>query len=1711
MGDSYRIRTQLGVNKSINVQLDQDFDYLEILSLKIQQVDIYDRNCANYGVLVGRVTANNGFGIPNARVSLFVPIDPVDESNPIIQSIYPYKSPNDVNEDGYRYNLLPYEKSYSKHAATGTLPSRNDVLTGTTAVEIFDKYYKFTSKTNESGDYMIFGLPLGYQQIVMDVDLSDIGEFSLTPQDLIRMGLSTPNQVGGNTFRTSTDLNTLPQIINVVKPCDIVPLWGDPSLCQIAINRVDFDLREDANIDIQPTSVFMGSIFSAEDKLRVRPARQFLGINTSSSTRVKSDMGNLCQLTTGPGQILCVRQTVNEDVDGNPILEQYRLENSGNVIEDDGTWLIELPMNLDYVVTNEFGDKIISNDPTVGIPTKGKYRFKIKWQQVNNLSQNVRRPYYLVPNVKEYGWNNSSNDPNFQNNTNKLLANSYYFGLDWNGYTDGFTGQRKIDRLNEIINCEDTFYQFNFNKVYTIASLIDEYKNGGRAKFIGIKQIQDDSCSDTVNKFPVNEGFRNFDLIYFIFSILMYVILRIMYPVLVVAHVIIFLFNLIVSVFCWIFPGGCNKIDYSFAFPMVTYPDCEACQCKESDVGFYNGSDGTNGSLSYVSDPPQYSEALEPLYETINVTGLIIAPVYNGGEIPVVFFPEGLSNSWASIISQALAGNPRVGDPNLGKLPKSMKEEDDFWFAYSNFLPMGERINIFNLRRNYFNGNNKIKVTFASDLNFGKFHYDNTLTVLSPFKFSAGDLVTFVNTQTTSDLNNLFGSQPDDGFQTIVSSPSNVVVANNSGTPNLIVSGITGTTISASTTINVSYAVTQTSNVATAVSYLLPTGSTINSQIYPMDREYYQVITAVTVEEASKIWNRNTKGSFADVVEAASVINLATKDGTDYRTWFRYELRGSDYYRDLNQQYVVIFQRGVDPYSPLYKNTYDIGNIFGIGEGNLTFTANTRLNIPIQKINGAVSKPAIQYYTQDDMMFPSYFFTPGTDFSAFTSSTVGYYGKFNHTTSLQIDGDSYNQGQIYQNLTGTVSKTLNVFYGNKWTYESLKINPQTRRIYKIKVPNDNRGVTSYDNTKDLSGGSFMAGPDSDAWDIDNISSIDLWTFLNEDFDWEDDLNYKYYSKVDKNITFKVTNKFRNIMRTDRLPSSDSLNGLSWDTNPALLQQNNNFAIYVVESNAGTETNLPIPSDSTGAEQVQPDIEGMPGSISVLKSFDCANMVSLNCYQGWGDNFSINQECVTKDSVERGCYVFLRKPLRGMGDDLKALTEWSYRFRFFYGLCRGVLSESFTNNWVNGTLFMFPIQVNTYYDTQNNPYSVYPERVIYFDKSTTNFYVRSSPYNDVTNRFVGMFPYPDTNPVNDRNLLYPTTIVDLGFKDSFYSEILLQPETNGFIMDKLSPTSYQDSSDLLNFFVITRIVDENVLQQALSLGNNSIGQLFSRGQGAPSNQSRARIDGDLAQNLSINSELGVINFSPEYYEVPICDEPYCLQNSCLYNLSNKTNSIQTYSYFDSNNVLQTGQIAVGGADIQICANKKYGTIISGNLILELKGCCTYTQNPIQILGSASRPVMGIWFSSTTENLQSRDYMTPGRILFRDSFGNVYNFNYGIKSQVVPFYQWKLTGNLIFGTEKNNWATSLNDIVSKPYQSLDRLNLGSPTYFQSTTVPSNNTDYRRGYIFSVDANGNYSPNGTQSSKFIVGAPFHFYFGIKKGSSALDHFKTKYLADE
>ena len=71
-------------DKNLTVKIEQEFDNLEVLSLKISNEDAYSRMCSDFGVIVGRVMLNNGFGVQNAKVNIFIPVTEEDKNRPEI-------------------------------------------------------------------------------------------------------------------------------------------------------------------------------------------------------------------------------------------------------------------------------------------------------------------------------------------------------------------------------------------------------------------------------------------------------------------------------------------------------------------------------------------------------------------------------------------------------------------------------------------------------------------------------------------------------------------------------------------------------------------------------------------------------------------------------------------------------------------------------------------------------------------------------------------------------------------------------------------------------------------------------------------------------------------------------------------------------------------------------------------------------------------------------------------------------------------------------------------------------------------------------------------------------------------------------------------------------------------------------------------------------------------------------------------------------------------------------------------------------------------------------------------------------------------------------------------------------------------------------------------------------------------------------------------
>lgn len=566
MVQKHRISTNIGKDQKVTVELNQDYDFLEILSLKFTQQEAYTSICADYGVVCGRITANNGLGIPNARVSIFVPLTDEDSQDPVIKALYPYESVSDKNDNNYRYNLLPERKQHGGHEPTGTFPDQRDVLTREEVLEVYEKYYKYTVKTNTAGDFMIWGVPPGEQTIHVDLDLSDISCFSLRPDDFIRKGTGLDEFKSSYEFKSSDDIDSLPQIVKFDKIIQVYPFWGNADICELGISRVDFDLSE-KGIKIEPMAYFIGSIYTDSD-----------GNQVSKGCTPGNLEGGKCSLTTGEATIEAIRFKNARDTQNRPILEEYKVKEDVN---EDGSFVLPLPMNMEYLYTNEYGENEITNDPNKGVPTSSCYRFRITMKNTKSNGDDSMGSY-LVPNIREY----IGEDTDL----------SYNFSLNWEDYPTGSTTGNVVFYNEEgLYYPKDYFYRLNYNKVYTMSSFMGSYFSGsglGTHTYLGLKDIlpkKEDDCESSIVTPPANWGMMNIN-----FAILLAITLNIFERI--IYQVFMYVIEVLIQPFQFLYEIGLGwpfNIDHLFPWAddivenlqrfgtlrlgVSIYPECVSC------------------------------------------------------------------------------------------------------------------------------------------------------------------------------------------------------------------------------------------------------------------------------------------------------------------------------------------------------------------------------------------------------------------------------------------------------------------------------------------------------------------------------------------------------------------------------------------------------------------------------------------------------------------------------------------------------------------------------------------------------------------------------------------------------------------------------------------------------------------------------------------------------------------------------------------------------------------------------------------------------------------------------------------------------------------------------------------------------------------------------------------------------------------------------
>jgi hypothetical protein len=456
---SYRIRTQAGTSDGeLNVKLDRNVDILEILSLQINQGDLYKLHNSNYGCIVGRVLANGGVGVPNVKLSIFIPIDSNDKLISEISSIYPFTGINSKNENGTRYNLLPNDTYDDCYRAVGTFPLKRAVLDDERVLEVYEKYYKYTTSTNKAGDYMFFGVPTGNCEVHLDLDLSDCGILSQKPRDLLYKGYNITQFDNPNQFKKDTNIDNLTQIISQNFSVFVYPFWGDSDQSQIAISRKDVQIT----YKFEPTCVFMGAVFTDN-------GANAIGDKCNMSTGV----GDLKRLRAGEGTIEMIRQT------NDGLIEQVQIQGD-ELIDSDGVFCYQIPMNLDYVTTDEYGNLTPTDNPNNGIPTRTRVRFRFSINEMDDEAVGRHTAKYLVPN------NLSLVEGQINLSDVKDFENCFNFGS----------------------NTPDNFFKdLYWNKVYSVKNYIPRIQLGNNAantKFLAVKTTNSTN-NTTVNPMPYNK------------------------------------------------------------------------------------------------------------------------------------------------------------------------------------------------------------------------------------------------------------------------------------------------------------------------------------------------------------------------------------------------------------------------------------------------------------------------------------------------------------------------------------------------------------------------------------------------------------------------------------------------------------------------------------------------------------------------------------------------------------------------------------------------------------------------------------------------------------------------------------------------------------------------------------------------------------------------------------------------------------------------------------------------------------------------------------------------------------------------------------------------------------------------------------------------------------------------------------------------------
>lgn len=228
----------------VDIKLERSYNSLDTLKVYNNLVNSLPDQEAKTGVVFGRLMAIQKLKNENGQ-NIRIPLKnvPIGMFNP--SETFPQLFSTDENGDRLSLNLKESSLSNEYFDTISYDQDHGNYLRSGEAFSAVPAQYKYVTKTNENGEFILYDIPVGQQTAILEVDL-------------FKQGL-TKDEIALNFFPFPTteepNIDTIPSFVYKQFPIDVVPAWGlsQTGYTSLDIN-INLDLRKWATYIIPPVS-----------------------------------------------------------------------------------------------------------------------------------------------------------------------------------------------------------------------------------------------------------------------------------------------------------------------------------------------------------------------------------------------------------------------------------------------------------------------------------------------------------------------------------------------------------------------------------------------------------------------------------------------------------------------------------------------------------------------------------------------------------------------------------------------------------------------------------------------------------------------------------------------------------------------------------------------------------------------------------------------------------------------------------------------------------------------------------------------------------------------------------------------------------------------------------------------------------------------------------------------------------------------------------------------------------------------------------------------------------------------------------------------------------------------------------------------------------------------------------------------------------------